>query len=107
MTGRRMGLWLSVGCLIVAFLPLHLGPPAFASPAAPKRLTHAIPPAVLSGYATLLGRRAPTATIELAVGLTMRDRVSLDQFLASRRPGQRPLNQAQANATFNPTSAQQ
>ncbi|HEY8686330.1 MAG TPA: protease pro-enzyme activation domain-containing protein, partial [Chloroflexota bacterium] len=80
---------------------------AVASQGRPKLLTHAIPGAVLDGRATLLGRRAPTETIEIGVGLALRNPAGLDRVLAARKLDQQPLTQEQANAAFNPTPAQQ
>jgi subtilase family serine protease len=93
--------------LLAALVPSRIGPRVFAAPARPKGLAHYVPEAVTGGLATFLGRRPASESIQVAVGLPLRNADALNRLLAEGAPGRRPLTQAEANAEFNPTADQE
>lgn len=99
----------------IATLLLGTATPAEAPVAVPashgaRVLSGQVPEAVADGRAHSLRPATRSSSIDIAVGLRMRDRPGLDEFLASASDPSSPnyghhMSQAKANASFNPTAA--
>jgi subtilase family serine protease len=78
----------------------------------PKTLTGHVPDIVAQGHAHLVGHHPATDHLTLTIGLHLRNKQALDQFLSEVSDPTNPqyrhyMTQAEANQAFNPTSQQE
>jgi kumamolisin len=112
----KLVLTLAALVLIAGIIIIPLSGPLVQSHAAsappPKTLVGHVPDVVKKGLATFLGHHAGMESISLAVGLYLRNKQTLDQFLndvsnpTSSHYGQY-MTLTQANQAFNPTPQQE
>lgn len=93
----------------LAFIP-GSGRHVFAASSGPKMLAGVVPDVVAQGTAHVVGHHAGGALLDIAVGLSLRNHPALDAFLRdandpSSRNYHHFLTQEEANASFNPTPA--
>ncbi len=83
-----------------------------ASPPPPMTLMGHVPDIVAQGHAHLVGHHPATDHLTLAIGLQLRNKQALNQFLSEVSDPTNShyghyMTQAKANQTFNPTSQQE
>jgi len=109
---RTLFTWLAAVALLLLAFPMRGSINALAAPPVPKVLPGHVPDAVALGKAVLRGHHRGDDILHLAIGLTLRDKPALDQFLAQVNDPSSPgyhqyLSQDEANRAFNPTARQE
>ena len=112
MKRRSAATWLVLVALVVLAVPPVRGGPVLAAAPMPRTLRGDIPSVVGDGKAQLVGAYGQTKTIDIAVGLAVRDPQALAQTLRDQNDPASPrfhqfLSQDDANQLFNPTADQE